>query len=251
VEEPNGFLFLKPALDVRERVSIPVPSISEEKCTACGTCVEWCQFNALAAVNNKVIKFPQLCHGCGLCSLVCPKKAVREVPREIGIIETGTFNNSVFLQGILNTGEPLAVPIIKRLVSGINKITAQHVVIDCPPGSSCSVIAAVENSDCCLLVTEPTPFGLHDLAIAVELIRSMNIPAGVIINKADKQSRMIKDYCTAQDIPVLLEIPFSKSIAAAYSRGEMITENNEVLENSFKSLGIQLEALINESSCYS
>ncbi len=243
VEEPNGFLFLKPVITGKEKVSVMVPSVTEEKCSACGECAKWCQFNALALVKQKVIGFLQLCHGCGLCSLVCPEMAIKETPRGIGVIETGQFNKGIFMHGVLKTGEPIAVPIISKLVEKTGNVKARHVIVDCPPGSSCSVIAAVEKSDYCLLVTEPTPFGLHDLKIAVDLIKLLGIPGGVVINKADEKSQIIRDYCSAKNIPVLMELPFSKRIAEAYSAGKMIVDTNPAIRERFHELLDILEGL--------
>ncbi|MBU7005837.1 ATP-binding protein [Phosphitispora fastidiosa] len=244
VEEPNGFLFLNPAIEQREKVNVMVPSIDKDSCLACGQCSKWCQFNALAQVKNNLLSFLQLCHGCGLCTLVCPEKAISEVPREIGVIERGKFNNNVFIHGVLKTGEPMAVPVIDRIIEEIWKITADVVIIDCPPGTSCSVIAAVEKSDFCLLVTEPTPFGLHDLKIAVNLIRTLDIPAGVVVNKADDSSRIIRGYCEAEGIPILMELPFSKRVAQIYSTGKLLIQEDMLLKQQFQDLMAKLEGVI-------
>jgi len=244
VEEPNGFLFLNPAIEHREKVNVMVPSIDKDSCLACGMCSKWCQFHALAQVKNNLLSFLQLCHGCGLCTLVCPEKAITEVPREIGVIERGKFNNNVFIHGVLKTGEPIAVPVIDRIIEEIWKITADVVIIDCPPGTSCSVIAAVEKSDFCLLVTEPTPFGLHDLKIAVNLIRTLDIPAGVVVNKADDSTRIIRGYCEAEGIPILMELPFSKRVAQIYSTGKLLIQEDMLLKQQFQDLMAKLEGVI-------
>ncbi|WP_418790661.1 ATP-binding protein [Phosphitispora sp. TUW77] len=245
VEEPNGFLFLNPAIEQMEEVNVMVPSIDKENCVACGLCSKWCQFHAIAQVNKTPLTFLQLCHGCGLCTLVCPEKAITEVPREIGIIERGRFNDDkIFIHGVLKTGEPLAVPVINRIIEKIREIAADFVIVDCPPGSSCSVIAAVENSDFCLLVTEPTPFGLHDLKIAVDLVRALNIPLGVVVNKADDRSGIIRDYCEAQHIPVLMELPFSKRIARTYSAGKLLIQEDSQLKQQFQDLMAKLEGVV-------
>ncbi len=245
VEEPNGFLFLKPAIEQTEKVNVMVPSIDKDSCLACGQCAKWCQFNALAQTKNTLLSFLQLCHGCGLCALVCPEGAITEVPREIGIIEKGQFNNNnEFIHGILKTGEPIAVPVINRIIEKIPELTADFIIVDCPPGSSCAVIAAVEKSNFCLLVTEPTPFGLHDLQIAVNLVRTLNISAGVVINKADSGSEMIRSYCEAEGIPVLMELPFSKGVARTYSTGKLLVQEDLLLRQEFQDLMARLEGVV-------
>lgn len=223
VEEPNGFIFLKPNLVTQEKVNVPNPVVDKEKCLACGQCVQACQFNCLALVKEQVLFFPKICHSCGTCSLVCPAGAIQEIEREIGVIEQGVAGNLTCYQGKLNVGEPIAVPIIKQLKEKIN--SAKNTVLDCPPGSSCSVVNSIAGSDFCLLVTEPTPFGLHDLQIAVNLVRKMHIPLGVVINKADITSQhLILKYCQKEKIPVLALLAFSKEVAKIYSQGELLVD---------------------------
>jgi len=218
VEEPNGHIFLKPEITATEPVGIPVPVVDEEKCTGCRKCAEVCQYHAIAVLKKPLV-FAELCHGCGGCALVCPERAIREQDRTIGVVETGRAGNVAFVQGRLNVGEPMAPPLIRAVKK---KASGDGVAImDAPPGTSCPVVATVRDADYVLLVTEPTPFGLNDLRLAVEMIRQLGIPHGVVINRADSGDRRVRDFCTAETIPILLEIPDDRRVAEAYSRGHM------------------------------
>ncbi len=215
VEEPNGALFLNPKLKKVIPVKVPVPHVDDALCDGCGICAKTCRYNALAVIKGKVVKFPEICHHCGACAIACPQKAITEVDREIAVIEAD--EGGLFLQGRLNIGEPISVPVIKEL-----KLMAKKngpVFLDCAPGASCTAVASIEDSDFCILVTEPTPFGLHDLKIAVSLVRKMQIPFGVVINKAMEHDRRVQDYCEKEEIDVLMEIPYLREIAENYSRG--------------------------------
>ena len=218
VEEPNGHIFLKPEIATSEPVGIPVPVVDEEKCTGCRKCAEVCQYHAIAVLKKPLV-FAELCHGCGGCALVCPERAIREQDRTIGVVETGRAGNVAFVQGRLNVGEPMAPPLIRAVKK---KAIADGVAImDAPPGTSCPVVATVRDADYVLLVTEPTPFGLNDLRLAVEMIRQLGVPHGVVINRADSGDRRVSDFCAAESIPILLEIPDDRRVAEAYSRGHM------------------------------
>lgn len=219
VEEPNGHIFLKPEITGTEPVGIPVPIIDEEKCTACRKCVEACQYNAIA-VLKKALVFPELCHGCGGCTLVCPTGAIREQERQIGVVETGFANGVAFAQGRINVGEPMSPPLIRAVKKKALNYCGLS-LLDAPPGTSCPVVATVRDVDYVLLVTEPTPFGLHDLKLAAELIQQLGRKHGVIINRSDSGDSRVRDFCAAKQIPVLLEIPDDRRVAEAYSRGEM------------------------------
>lgn len=214
VEEPNGWIFLKPDIAKGMPVNVKIPEVDPSKCSGCGNCGKACQFHAIAVVKGKVLMFPEICHHCGACMIVCPEGAIREVDRTVGIIEFD--GNGTFLQGRLNIGEPMGIPILREMKKWLRQGT---VILDCPPGASCAVVKSVEGCDYCILVTEPTPFGLHDLNIAVQLIKSLEIPFGVVINKASQDDSSIQDYCIENHIELLMEIPFSLEIARAYSGG--------------------------------
>jgi MinD superfamily P-loop ATPase len=234
VEEPNGAIFLKPSIEKRINVAIPVPEFDEAKCTRCKKCVEVCAYNAIVILGDKVLFFPQLCHGCGGCRYICPESAVTEQPRQIGLIEQGQAGPIDFIQGLLNVGEPMATPIIKQQRKLIDK--EKIVILDAPPGTSCPVIETVRNCDYCILVTEPTPFGLNDLKLAVDTMRELNVPFGVVINCSDIGDAEVKNYCASENIPVLLELPWDRRIAEAYSRGEPAITVIPKMKNKFRSM---------------
>lgn len=217
VEEPNAHIFLQPEIQKQMPVYIAVPMIDKIRCDYCGKCAEFCEFNALAVLNDMVMVFPELCHGCGGCSIVCPKNAIVEENREIGVVKQGAAGDIKFVYGELNIGEHMAVPVIKGVKSEIDN--DKTVIIDASPGTSCPVIAAVHGSDYCILVTEPTPFGLHDLELAVEVLRKMEIPFGVIINREGIGDQKVQEYYKEEGIPILLTIPVDRKIAELYSRG--------------------------------
>ena len=179
VEEPNDHVFMKPSITGRQAVSIPVPQIDKQKCTYCGKCAQVCAFNAIAIVNRKALLFHELCHGCGACSYLCPEKAISEVPNEIGVIERGKADGVDFAHGILDVGQAMAPPVIRKVKE---MVASEKVsIIDASPGTSCPVVEAISESDFCLLVTEPTPFGLNDLILAVETTRKLGIPFGIVL----------------------------------------------------------------------
>ncbi|MGB2698379.1 MAG: ATP-binding protein [Candidatus Zixiibacteriota bacterium] len=217
VEAPNAFIFLKPEIQKSQKVSLLVPEVDEKKCNFCGKCSEICAYNAIAVLKDKVLVFPQLCHGCGGCALFCPEKAIKEKQREIGVLEQGKVGKIDFIQGKLNISEPMATPVIREVKKKINPdgIT----IIDVPPGTSCPVIEAVNRSDFCLLVTEPTPFGLNDLKLAVEVLKKLKIKFGVIINRAGIGDNKVKKYCEDEGIEILAEIPYDRNVAVLYSQG--------------------------------
>ena len=222
VEEPNCHIFLKSKLQEIKKVFLPVPHINSELCTGCGKCSELFEFNALACIKGKVIVFPELCHGCGGCMLVCPLHAIQETGREIGIIEDGKVSNLNFIHGKLRIGEAMSPPLIKE----VKKCTDnQHIqIIDCPPGTSCPVISAISGSDYVLLVTEPTPFGLYDLKLAVDMVRELKLPFGLIINKSGNNDYLIEEYASSENIEIITRILDDRRIAEAYSRGEIIVD---------------------------
>ncbi|MDP8216840.1 MAG: ATP-binding protein [Candidatus Kaelpia imicola] len=234
VEEPNSHIFIKPEIKDREIISIPVPEIDEEKCNSCGKCQEVCVYNAIAIVNKKVLVFPELCHGCGSCSYFCPEKAIKEIDKNIGVVELGSKERLEFIHGKLNISEMMAPPLIKAVKRYINK--EKTVIIDAPPGTSCPVITAIKDTDFVVLVTEPTPFGLNDLILAVEVVRKIELPFGVIINRSDLGNRKTEEYCFSENIPILMRIPFKKEIASAYSEGKLIVEVFPEYKSEFQRL---------------
>ena len=229
VEEPNGAIFLKPEIQESSPVKVLVPEAEMTKCNACGNCAKACQFNAIAVVKDEVLVFPEICHHCGACVIACPNGAIREVERVIGVLEAN--EDDTFLQGKLNIGEPISIPILKELKKRIKKDLP--VIIDCSPGASCTVVESIEGSDFCLLVTEATPFGLHDLKIAVQLVRKMGIPFSIVLNKASDNSKLIHDFCQSEGIELLMEIPFSQEIAEGYSKGILPVQNNSMWKEKF------------------
>jgi len=234
VEEPNDHVFLKPAITGSEPVSIPVPKIDEAKCTRCGKCAEVCAFNAIAVLGEHVLTFPELCHGCGACSYLCPEKAISEEKREIGVVERGDAGGIEFVQGKLTVGEAMAPPVIRMVKKHTDSDGIS--IIDSPPGTSCPVVESIEGSDFCLLVTEPTPFGLNDLVLAVETVRQLGIPSGVVLNRAGVGDAKVEEYCRRENIPVLLTIPLDTEIARLYSRGITLVEGMPKWKDKFVGL---------------
>jgi MinD superfamily P-loop ATPase len=222
VEEPNAHIFLKPHIEQKLPVGIPVPEVEKARCSHCGKCAEVCEFNAIVVIKEKVLIFPEMCHGCGGCAYICPDKAIKEIDRTIGIIERGTSGTIDFAHGILNVGEPMAPPLIREVKRLINH--QGDTIIDASPGTSCPVVGAVQDSDFCLLVTEPTPFGLNDLKLAVGMLKKLSIPYGVVINSADLGDAEVENYCRSENIPILMTIPWDRKIAEAYSRGIPLIE---------------------------
>lgn len=240
VEEPNGFLFLQPHISESNKVLVDYPFINDNKCISCGKCVEACQFNALAKVNDDIMLFPKLCHSCGACELVCNFGAISYKSREIGTIETGILEDIKCSRGILNISEPMAVPIIKKILK--ESIKGDN-LIDCPPGTSCNVVNVLKYSNAAILVTEPTAFGLHDMKMAIEVVKMFNIPFGVIINKDDSNENIIKKYCKDNNIKLIGTIPYDKKIARNYSEGNILYNNIEY-KNIFDYLAIKVKEVV-------
>lgn len=215
VEEPNGHIFLNPDIKLSVPVKVEVPDFDESLCSGCGDCAEACRFHALAAVNKKIVSFPEICHHCGACYIVCKTGALTPAERIVGVVEMN--GDKTFARGKLNVGEPISIPVIKKLKEYLK--TDMPVILDCPPGASCAVVQSLEGCDFCLLVTEPTPFGLHDLKIAVALVRKLGIPFCVALNKAIEGDSRIQDYCKKEGIEIIIEIPYSREIAESYSDG--------------------------------
>lgn len=240
VEEPNCAIFVKPKITLKQESNIPVPQVDLSKCTFCGKCRQVCFYNAIAVLADNVLVFPQLCHGCGACSHLCPQKAITEVNRVMGFIESGKKNNLDFVQGKLNIGEAMSPPLIRIVKQHIDKNKIN--IIDAPPGTSCPVVTSINGCDFCILVTEPTPFGLHDLSLAVELTKKLKIPIGIIINKSEKNNDIIDKYCEKEKIPILMRIPFKKEIASSYSKGTLLIKSQPKMKQEFIKLYKQIYA---------
>ena len=217
VEEPNAHLLLHPEISRTEPVYTLIPVVDEELCDYCGKCGDFCQYNAIFVGSEKVLVFQELCHSCGGCTIVCPRKAIREEKHRIGTVKYGSTSDLEIVYGELNVGEPMAVPLIREVKNKIQN--GKTVILDSPPGTSCPVIETVKGSDFCILVTEPTPFGLHDLKITVQVLKDMGIPYGVVVNRAGLGDKEVYEYCKENGIPILLEIPYLRGIAELYSRG--------------------------------
>ncbi|KYK21959.1 (4Fe-4S)-binding protein [Thermoplasmatales archaeon SG8-52-4] len=229
VEEPNANIFIKAKIKESKKVTVSIPEIDKTKCNYCGKCSNFCAYNALAVVKSNVLVFPELCHSCGGCELICPKDAINWCECEIGKVEHGHVNGIDFYHGLLNIGEMQAIPVIKALKEKIDE--KRIVIIDVPPGTSCPVIESISGSDYCILVTEPTPFGLHDLKLAVEVVKHLFMPFGVVINRDGIGDKRVESYCQKENIPVLLKIPERKKIAHLYSKGiAIVSESHEWYE---------------------
>jgi len=258
VEEPNCHIFLKPVFSFSEPVYVPVPQVNAEKCVqygmssnskdgqspifgdslplCSGKCAEVCQYNALAFVKGKVIVFPELCHGCGSCGLICPSGAITETGREVGVVESGFASGFDFIHGKSRIGEAMSPPLIKAVKKHANKEDFTIQILDCPPGTSCPVIAAVSGADYVFMVTEPTPFGLYDLQLAVDVMRKIGLPFGIIINRSGENDNLIEDYAKSENIEILTKIPDSRAIAECYSRGELILRALPAFKENFAPL---------------
>jgi MinD superfamily P-loop ATPase len=235
VEEPNAHLFLKPDITETRKLTIPFPDVDESRCTACGECDRICQFSAIIVMGGKCMTFPDMCHACGGCMLACPEKCITEKQREVGVLETGVaLGGAAFVHGLLRVGEALSVPLIREVKKAAWAQAHDLVIMDSPPGTSCPVIATVRDCDYVLLVTEPTPFGLHDLGLAADMVRALKLPTGVVINRAGGDDGLALRFCREHDLPVIAEIPEDRKVAQAYSRGllpvEAVPETQQVFQ---------------------
>jgi MinD superfamily P-loop ATPase len=225
VEAPNAHLALHPDLSERQTVSISIPEVQPELCNACGRCAEVCPFHAIVMLGKKVLVFPELCHGCGSCSRNCPEGAIVEVEKPIGIIEGGkSAAGFPFAHGILNIGEPMAVPIIRKLKDWKPASDDTLVIRDAPPGTACPVVETLRGADFALMVTEPTPFGLHDLRLAVDVAQAIGVPAGVVINRDGVGDNAVDEFCRETGMPILMRIPLAREIGAAIARGQSLVD---------------------------
>ena len=222
VEEPNAGLFLKTSRRTEEIVSLPVPEVDEARCDGCGECGKFCAYHAIVSFGTIPLVFPSMCHGCGGCVRVCPRKAIRETSRRLGVVVSSKSRGITLIEGRLDVGESLSPPLIRAVKAGLP--AGRPAIRDAPPGTACPVVAAVRGADRVLLVTEPTPFGLHDLRLAVDLVRELGLPYSVVVNRIGTGDNRVQEYCAGKKIPVVLEIPDDRRIAEAYSRGRLIVE---------------------------
>ena len=241
VEEPNGHIFLKPSIEETEQVTVAVPEVDLIKCTGCGRCSRLCQYSAIVCLKDTVLTFEQLCHSCGGCLLVCPEKAIKEKQKIIGYLDQGRAGNFTFVQGRLEIGDVRTPALIRQVKQKING--AQIALIDAPPGTSCPVIEAVKGADYVLLVTEPTPFGLHDLKLAVEMVRQLKLPFSIVINRSDLGDNQVLQYCQKEAIKIIMELPDDRKIAKAYSSGHLIVEALPEYREHFSRLAQAIEVL--------
>lgn len=265
VEEPNGWIFLKPEITAETRVSVPVPRVNEELCNGCGVCGEVCQYGAIAPVGKRSLVFEEMCHGCGGCALFCPTGAITEIGREIGTVTNGLaavtfgsvrrrataggFRGGIdsavgshrleFVEGRIDIGVGSVPPVVRAARKAAPELMTS-VVVDCPPGTACSMVAAARGCDIALLVTEPTPFGLHDLTLAVELLERMAMPIVVVVNRSDIGDRGVRTFCESRGIKIVLEIPFSRHIASVCSKGGTLLDAVPALVPTFESLLVQM-----------
>lgn len=244
VEEPNCHILMKPSIETHEVVNLPIPVVNIEKCTLCGKCGEVCRFSAIVMIGDQVITFPEMCHGCGGCILLCPDNAIDEGFRELGVVETGTAGEVEFAQGLMRVGEAMSPPLIKEVKKRINP--GKIAILDAPPGASCPVINSVINTHYILLVTEPTPFGLHDLRIAVEAFTPLQIPMGVVLNRSDVGDRKVQEYLRDKGIPLLMEIPHDRNVAEGYSRGELLIDSAPAYREGMLELFGRIQSLVSE-----
>ncbi len=234
VEEPNSYIFIKPVIEKEIGIETFVPEIDLSKCNFCKKCQEICKYNAIAVLKDKVIVFEQLCHHCGACIWVCPNKAISEKKVKLGTIRKGKSNSIEFFEGRLEVGQPVAPPLIKELKKYI--VQEKDVIVDSAPGVACPMVNAVYGSDFVILVTEPTPFGLYDLKLAVEVCENLNLKKGVIINRSGKEDNLIENFCEEKKIPVIFKIPFRREIAEGYSKGLSLPEISSEYKTEFKNL---------------
>jgi len=236
VEEPNGHLFFKPKEIVEEEISVKIPKVDEGLCNGCRKCVDFCKFNALAYIKDKLIVFEDICHFCGGCILLCPQKALAEKEKVIGKVRTGTSDGVSVYTGILNTGEPSGVPIIKKLLDGNKTKTNKMTFIDCPPGSACIVMESIKDADYCVLVAEPTLFGVHNLNMVYELAKLFNKPFGVVLNKCIGGQNPSEEFCIEKNIKILGRIPFDSELGTLNSNAEIAVRESEKYQRMFSSL---------------
>ena len=236
VEEPNGYLFFKPENIQEEEVSIRIPKVDEKLCSGCRKCVDFCKFNALAYIKDKLIVFEEVCHSCGGCIMLCPEKALTEREKVIGKVQKGTSNQVTVYTGILNTGEASGVPIINKLLSKENLSANEVTIIDCPPGSTCTVMESIKDADYCILVAEPTLFGLHNLKMVYQLVKLFDKPFGVVLNKCLDEENPSEEFCIDEKIKILAKIPSDTRLGTLNSNAEIVAKRDKTYRDMFSSL---------------
>ena len=234
VEEPNGHLYFKPKILKKEKIYEKIPQVDKERCNGCRKCVEFCKFNALAYIKDNVFVFEDICHSCGGCLLICPEKVISERDKEIGEVQEGIFKDSKIYTGILNTGEETGVSIIKKLLTNANN--KSYTFIDCPPGSSCSVMESIKDADYCILVAEPTLFGVHNFNMVYNLVKLFDKPFGAVLNKCLDGENPAEEFCNEKKIKILCKIPFEHELGKLNSNAEIASEKSEKYHNLFSSL---------------
>ena len=250
VEAPNSHLYLKPEFNTSTEVGVLIPEVDQQKCTACGRCGEVCEFHAITVIGGQTLVFPELCHGCGSCMLVCPEQAISERLSPTGMLEVGVTSEGIdFAHGRLDVGEPMAVPVIRELKRSLaaKETTWETVIIDAPPGASCPVVESLRGADFVLLVTEPTPFGLHDLKLAVELVRELDLPAGVIVNRDGIGDTAVDAYCAQAGILILMRIPMQREIAVKLAQGQPLAAAFPEYLPRFQELYSQIETAVGKA----
>jgi len=241
VEAPNAHLFLQPEFQHSKNVDILIPNVDIERCTACGRCAEICQYHAIVVLGQKTLVFPELCHGCGSCTLECPENAITEIPDKLGLLEAGLTPDGIrFARGLLDVGEPMAVPVIHQLKKWQSLQNTGISIWDSPPGTSCPVVESIRGADYLLLVTEPTPFGLHDLKLAAQLATELDIPAGVVINRDGVGDNQVEIFCQQMDIPILMRIPFDREIGAGIAQGKALIDIRPAYKSRLQEMFVQI-----------
>ena len=236
VEEPNGHLFFKPEITSEETVSAKIPLIDYDQCNGCRKCVDFCKFNALAFIKNKPVLFKDICHSCGGCVLFCPQKAISEVEKNVGVIQNGMSGQVRVHTGCLNTGEASGIPIIKELLKKSATETALPVFIDCPPGSACIVMESIKDADYCVLVAEPTVFGVHNLKMVCDLVEVFHKPHGVVLNKCLEEENPAEVFCKEHHVTILGRIPFDSKLGSLNSNAKIAVRENDRYREQFSAL---------------
>ncbi|MBM3147154.1 MAG: ATP-binding protein [Actinobacteria bacterium] len=246
VEEPDCALFLRPRVRSRPFVEVPVPVVDEAACTHCGICADVCAFKAIVSLPSTVLVFPELCHACGACAVLCPQDAITEESRRTGQLEIGEANGISMVTGVLDVGEAKSPPVIRAVKERLDP-QADLVIIDAPPGTSCPVIESVRDADLVVLVTEPTPFGLHDLRLAVEMVRALELPCVIVVNRSDVGDGALAEYCRQEDLPVVMEIPYDRALAESYARGALAVDALSGYRDLFDGLLDRFDGIVSGS----